>query len=147
MKIEHQVCTLEQAKKLKELGVSQNAFFSWCGDENHYVEDKQWVFVSPTIPANNQEADHRALVESSRPFAAAFDVAELGVMLTIPRRIGKPGGYTVVFFGDNWIVVKDDKPHQKLAFEFEAHARAELLIIFLQENIITVQDANQRLDA
>lgn len=31
MKLEHQVCSLEQAIKLKELGIVQKSYFSWYG--------------------------------------------------------------------------------------------------------------------
>lgn len=34
MRLEDQVCSLEYAKRLKELGVRQESVFYWCGKEN-----------------------------------------------------------------------------------------------------------------
>jgi hypothetical protein len=147
MRLEDQVCTLVQAKKLKELGVVQSALFSWCGDENHYVNDKQWVFVSDTEPKNNQEGEHRSMVPSLYPFAAAYNVAELGILIAIPKRLGKPNGYSIAYRWDQWIITKDDETFLDQTFKFEAHARAELLLLFLKEEIIMVEFVNQTLSA
>lgn len=89
MKLQDQVCSLTQAKRLKELRVKQESLFSWCGDETMRLMDNgedgvsysNWVFVSQTYPVNNMQADHREDVPSAKPFASAYTVAELGIML------------------------------------------------------------------
>jgi hypothetical protein len=62
--IENYVCTLEQAKRLKELGVEQNGLFHW-------VENKSSAFV--TTP----------LSEPSDKTISAFTSQELGEMISI----------------------------------------------------------------
>lgn len=165
MKLEDQVCTLEQAKRLKELGVAQNSYFSWCGDETSRLKDNgnsaeigPWVFVSTTIPFNNMEADHRADVPSAKPFAAAFTVAELGVML--------PDFYPSWRFKhpddphkDIWIttIIAGPKPpvqgdiHTAPEFDrfgkTQAEALATILIALLDTEVETAEEINKRLTA
>lgn len=35
MPLENQVCSLEQAMRLKELGVKQDSLFQWCDIDNY----------------------------------------------------------------------------------------------------------------
>lgn len=69
MKIEDQVCSLELAKKLRELGVTQNSLWYWVkyGDEYIVISDEKLIIHGGT-PANNN-------------VFSAFTVAELGEML------------------------------------------------------------------
>lgn len=145
MKIENQVCTLEQAKTLKKLGVSQEAMFSWCGDENHIIkeENKLWVWVSPTEPANSQEEEHRSMVPSAKPFAAAYTLAELGEMLnseTYTLRIGSEESEYA-----NWSWYDESENIGMGPFDTEAQARAGMLIHFLEKGRQTIEETNERL--
>lgn len=64
MKLEDQVCSIEFAKKLKELGVKQDSYFKYELRESGYIE----IFHSqPTSIAHK--------------YYSAFTVAELGDML------------------------------------------------------------------
>lgn len=89
MEIQKQVCSKEQSKKLKELGICQDSYFSWCGDEQHRLLDNgkdgidygESVFISTTEPFNNIELDYRKDVQSANPFAAAFTVSEMIKMI------------------------------------------------------------------
>lgn len=155
MKLQDQVCTLEQAKKLKELGVDQSSLFSWCGDETNRLMDGgasgieygKWVFVNTTKPANNQEEDHRDLVPSAKPFAAAFTVAELGVMLPA----GYCSGNGIVSGKTKWCAkaksnVWFDDTITETVEGTEAQARAEMLMYLLGNKIITSEEVNSRLN-
>jgi hypothetical protein len=89
MKIEKQVCSIEQAKRLKELGVSQESLFSYLGDEKdinlNLLESgsnvSAWVWVAATVPVNNMDLDNREDLSITQPIAAAYTVAELFKML------------------------------------------------------------------
>lgn len=72
MKIEDQVCSLEQAKKLKELGVAQESYFNWVcvmpdptGERYYY--DVMGIFDKEETP--------------TEIIASAFSVWQLGLML------------------------------------------------------------------
>ena len=68
MKIENQVCTLEQAKKLKELGVTAEPLF-W------YVID-----IDPITPLDIIQKWQHSNFDQCEKYHA-FTVAELGVMI------------------------------------------------------------------
>ena len=151
MKIENQVCTLEQAKKLKELGVSQDSYFSWCGSEENRlmencskgVEYGPWLFISTTKPFNNMEEDYRRDVPSAKPFAAAFTVAEIGVML-------KELCYCQFLSGErNWISSDCGSfttyPEDDCTAKTMVESMAIMLIHQLENEIIEVEDCNSRL--
>jgi len=70
MKIENQVCTLEQAKKLNKLGVKQGCslffFDTWMADKNKLQ-----------FNSSHSDGDYK----DAQSCFSAFSVAELGVML------------------------------------------------------------------
>lgn len=166
MKTQNQCCTLEQAKLLKSLGVSQESLFSWCGDETKRLMDNgkdglavsDWVYIDSTIPANNQEADHRSMVPSAKPFASAFTVAELYIMLPdyypswrfkVNEKSGERKWVATVICGPKPPGVDDIHT----AHEFDRYAKtqaealATLLIALLETEVIAVEEANARLCA
>lgn len=63
MKIEDQVCSLELAKRLKELGVKQEGLFKWASNDNKVTFH---IWPNPQLYAGD---------------FIAFTVAELGEML------------------------------------------------------------------
>jgi hypothetical protein len=68
MKLEHQVCTLEQAKKLHTLGLREKSYFVW-----HDRKLKN--------PRGELYIRDRAEFDGTNPIYSAFSCAELGVML------------------------------------------------------------------
>lgn len=129
MKLEHQVCSLDLAKRLKELGVKQESLFKWhdeMDDSNPYVcqtEHKVW---------ENQ--------------CSAFTVAELGEML--PKIHGNGQNYVAwTHRWTNWLceyislendsLFCDGKPVVEMA-PTEADARAKMLIYLLENKLITL---------
>jgi hypothetical protein len=120
MKIEYQVCSLNQSVRLKELGVSQDVFMYWVwyfNSEKHYLHRKQTA--EKMITYSSQKFGH--LGESN--MCAAFTVAELGCMLGEQRAI-------VVENVDNT----------------EAIDRANHLILCLENNVLTSEEVNKRLN-
>lgn len=71
MKLEDQVCSLELAKRLKELGVKLESLFYW-----HYWDNRNTWTLEPAGRYKDEE-----------PFFFAFTVAELGAML--PARVSR----------------------------------------------------------
>lgn len=71
MKLEDQVCSLDLSKKLKELGMKQDAMWSWWHDKTHNDFN-----VWPSKPPPTDEAGERWENLGSAP-----SVAELGEML------------------------------------------------------------------
>lgn len=78
MKLEEQVCSLELAKCLKELGVKQESYFSWeVADINNIIYPR--LSFSHTAPER-----------SGNNLISAFTAAELGELL--PNRVTTPVG-------------------------------------------------------
>lgn len=140
MKLEQQVCSLELAQKLKELGVKQESYFAWnkfgSGEKG---DDFEWS-IKPV-------SEYRLASDRN---CSAFTVAELGEMLpkevNIPFKNGKPRAQNNVlksYFGigrtpqviyaktqgNEYIHIKEDT---------EADARAQMLIYLLENKLITL---------
>lgn len=131
MKLEQQVCSLELATKLKELGVKQESYFVWHGDGS---EENPWkVFI-------------RSQTGSNIP---AFTVAELGEML--PRVVTKDeklylltpsaGGNGLRFI--DYVTYHNGVGTFLAAYPYiegdtEADARAKMLIYLIENNLIEV---------
>jgi hypothetical protein len=124
MKLENQICTLEQAKRLKELGICQDGYFHY-GDRLDGPTES-WM----------HEGDEDV-------FYAAFTVAELGVMLDYcsVTRSEMPGYKGQFCFPGGPI------KGECLYFPTEAQARAQRLIIALEKEWTTVEEVNNRLKA
>ena len=126
MKLSEQVCTLEQAKRLKELGIEQKSI---C--YHHFQKDYGFAGV--------QENKENHTVSFGKPpmitdmAYSAFTVAELGVM--IPAEYFLPSNKD----GAWWM------SHGMTFEKTEAEARATMLIQLLQANKVTPAEVNQRL--
>lgn len=156
MKLTDQVCTPEQGKRLKELGIVQFVaicnYAVFCPDplgENHFYQIGLRE-VETTIPGEH--------------ICDVFTVAELGVMLpeTSPtntnirtaelvsrKDCGEWNiGYDVDFAteGGYGATVKE-MYRQVEGSEFEAIARANLLIYLLENNYTTAEEVNTRLSS
>lgn len=126
MPLQQQVCSLELAQKLKELGVKQESLFYW-----YYVKNLQsWEIFSIHEDVLRDKDD-----------ISAFTVAELGEML--------PGPLT--YKGYNTCLIKSfkiddtfvsaiynlDGEHMLwIEADTEADARAKMLIYLLENNLL-----------
>lgn len=124
MEIEKQVCSLENSKRLKELGVVRESLFFWeLNKANKYFKGKV-TFGDPSL--ENSWAI---------PFPA-YTVAELGEML--------PEGLIVFSSGSNGWEVEfwvQDCEHE-VVDKSEADARALMLIWLLETGRITKDEVN-----
>jgi hypothetical protein len=116
MKIESQVCGLELARRLKELGVEQDSDFYWCE-------------LAPNIvkPFCSLCREHRDFGSYER-ICSAFTVAEFGEML--PPAFSSSRGAD-----GKWMCVNEMKSSSedgKIIFaDTEADARAKMLLYTL----------------
>ena len=143
MKIEDQVCSLEQATKLKELGVEQNAgLFYWQWGDLVFGED----------------------VDYGEPKQAAFTVAELGVMLptynwAVPIFQGEIDVNSEVCQEVRVSVdllrvatcriesLDRNNSWKEISGITMASAMADMLIYMIESKIISLSDINARLSA
>lgn len=127
MPIEQQVCSLELAKKLKELGVKQDSHFWWV---NTASLKQEWEIMN-TIDVDFSSRETRGISwrEVGNP-VSAFTVAELGDKI--------PGKYF------NFIEKDDENRYRWNIGEYilfsdnEADARARMLIYLLENKLITL---------
>lgn len=158
MKLIDQVCTLEQAKRLKELGIRQDASHAaWLRNECH-KETEFWCW-----PVEAQGVTNRGYSSPAKGCLegfSAFTVAELGVMLPHPDGMYELGGFNhpsdfdpTAKDGNPWYCMweydteKYGMKRQLFEGATEAEARAVILIYFLEINLIHVEEVNARLCA
>jgi hypothetical protein len=119
VKLEDQVCSLELAKRLKELGVKQfGTIFAWAPISNRGTSD-DWDWQDGVVP-NTFQAD----IE----FVAAFTVAELGEMLPEMCHSGRDG--------IGWLCFQPGNPEPYFNGKTEADARAKMLIHLIENKLV-----------
>jgi hypothetical protein len=147
MKIENQVCTLEQSKKLNELGVMQGCSLFFF--DSSLTDNK--------IRFNSYHKDGH--YKNAQSCYSAFTVAELGIML--PRnfasfycgydiwRVANTFNYANGHdnFLDQLVYTGTSKTFICINENNEAKARAALLIHLVEKCHITVEEINQRLQS
>jgi hypothetical protein len=116
MKLENQVCSLENAKELAELGVKAESLFTWATATN---TDEPAITISAAICFK----EHR--------IATAYTVAELGNMLPddwdLPTHRGSDWGFYI-----------SDKMWRQA--DTEADARALMLIWLIENGHVKTED-------
>ena len=137
MKIENQVCNLQQAKHLLGLGVECNSFFMWhIGGVTG-----EWIII---------DTEHSNITNEDFP---AFTVAELGVLIgnkyTLSETTNHEEDSRRFICGDVFGTEDgDDYDYNICCFgATEAEARANTLIHLLENKIIDVEACNKRLVA
>jgi len=139
MRIEQQVCTKDQAHKLKELGIRQDSFFA-------YISEGELL---------SRHSPNLNLMAIATDFVAAYSVAELSQMLPdyypswrFPVHTGGPLKWvaTVICWPKPQGI---DDIHTASEFDrigdTQAEALANLLIALLETEVITPEEVNQRL--
>ena len=126
MKLQDQVCTLDQAKKLVEFGVGCNSHFCYWNNK-----------LTETEKAKSSYKKHNMEMIKCFP---AYTVAELGVLLIycindVNIYIDKTAD------GEYWKQVElFNGPKLGKLFKTEAQARAEALIWLLENKYLNVED-------
>lgn len=138
MKLENQVCSLEYARKLKELGVKQESLFAWkripdeAGEDGWsvwYVDKQSWSLCD----------DCTCL--------SAFSVAELGQML--PIQVDHESSIIMLYErtrSDGWQIdyfnLSAIEFHITMTDNLQSNARAKMLIYLLENNFVTAEQIN-----
>jgi hypothetical protein len=121
MKLQEQVCRLQLAKKLKELGVKQDSLFYWSTQDN-----KTFFLDYPeTYPVD---------AHYPRPeiICSAFTVAELGEFLPIGFETYKTQNGLF-----QWeCMAPTGRHYHRKSSESEANSRAEMLIYLIGNNLM-----------
>lgn len=157
MKIENQVCSLEQAKRLKELGVVQHsAFYHYKQIVNGVSEVRIYPLFHEDFGrhAKNESLDRALSGDSKNEIYSAFTIAELGIIL--PHNFISHRHDPKV--SDNYWVVKLDynsecdvcaQAHPTIHFNSESQtescSRAAMLIYLLENGTVTADDVNATL--
>ena len=124
MKLEQQVCSLELAKRLKELGVKQESLFGYT-DYGSLVS----YILTDYVPEPR--------------YYAAFTVAELGEMMPLVWMQTKSiGRYRILWWKESPEKIYSEthrllKCDCEILNESEANARAEMIIYLLENKLIT----------
>lgn len=132
MTLESQVCSLDLAKRLKELGVKQESYFEY------YKGIGGGMYLGDTAESMNNAIFLGNTTAPQFERYSAFTVAELGELL--------PDDYIVIKEKDKWEAWKLLRPNYELEtlhplqieLENEADARAEMLIYLLENKLISV---------
>lgn len=173
MNLENQVCSLEQSKKLKKLGIVQDANFFW-GKDLSKSKTKMVLYSKNDILLNMALIDRYIIppininvwIKEKKLFAA-YTVAELGVMLpeyypswrfthrqTDTYHNQKLSSSKKDVRWISTVIIKDKVKDGKTvttANEFdryedtEAKSRARLLISLLEVGVIKASEVNKRL--
>jgi hypothetical protein len=168
MKIENQVCTLEQGKTFKSLGINQGSYFRWIQFRNESSPPDQWGTVHTVLDKEDDMLYYyeRSYLKDMEDFPA-LTVAELGVMM--PARVmsggddyfpqmhkGRRGWYIQYQTNKKDVVINADgdidRPRGYLFNTYRvaynmAEAIASYLILLLENNVITPAEVNERLKA
>lgn len=140
MKLEHQVCTIEQSKKLYELGIIGESVWWHCNDypNNPDKYPNKWYVIPINDYPYTFNPKRVQKYENGYHLLPAWSNAELGVML--------PAGYDTMYCsGEGWSGYDLDGEHLLVAYKTEVECRAAMLIHLLQIKQVTNEDCNKRL--
>ena len=134
MKMETQVCTFEQAKKLKELGITQTALFS------HLFENDGTCIA--TGQTKSIQLDLMAsLQKGAIYYCSAFTVAELCAMLLCDA--AEKSGYNTKWSKGKFQILYQGEAVKE--FTNQAEALAYLLILLIEKGFTMPEMCNDRL--
>jgi hypothetical protein len=126
MELEKQVCSLDLAKRIKELKVKQDSYFSWI--ENTAMNPQQGnIYIKSFEFANVDEEE----------IASAFTTSELGELL--PDWTYSQKDYEALESLSPWFCISDgDKYGGKFCFraDTEANVRAKMLCHLIENKLM-----------
>lgn len=144
MDIENQVCTLEQAKKLKELGVVQESLFDWTIEhkKKDYNETSTQLMGGTFDVRVNHDINWRTWDFNKRETYSAFTVSELGAMLPDADKMEDK---LEPLFIEKYGECDKERFNKYFRSLFNAQDICEWVIYLLENNHITASEVNNRL--
>lgn len=146
MNLEAQVCSFEHATKLKELGVKQESYFYWRDDVDNegVIIKKKILHIEDYWPYRNPVTVY--------DYYSAFTVAELGGLIPWEIELYKNDTrYTysldmmkvkkefIISYNSNWNNSIGDRSLACKKNVNEANARAEMLIVLIENKLIDAE--------
>jgi hypothetical protein len=140
MNLEQQVCSLDLAKRLKELGVKQESQFYWRCAATQHIKRASYLWFANGAILKQEMLDAAGEV-------SAFTVAELGEMLPM---FVKEEKYSLRYSfwtarvndGNEWGCAYEGEHSNLGGYVFiadtEADARAKMLVYLLENKLVTV---------
>lgn len=136
MSLEKQVCSLEPAQKLKELGVKQESLFYYAHQGKIYSREHYYSNYNSN-DENDQEAvtfEYYLSEVNSGQIYSAFTVAELGNLITSVKGIRLDSTRHTTM--DEWSIAISET--ERIYADTEADARAKCLIYLIENNLISL---------
>lgn len=142
MELEQQVCSLDLAKRLKELGVKQESVCYWS--ERYQLSERHLKNTGVRFTSNPDFSGTSYSYHHEQDICSAFTVAELGAMLPKDIQVGKIllRHYTrKAIVGEQWAVgyqnATTGNEHGLMQFaDTEADARAKMLCYLLENKLL-----------
>lgn len=164
MRIENQLCIISQAKRLKELGIKQDGFFSLLYNplsgeyEISSLKVGALEILAESYPKSTEWKERVA-----KGIYSTFSVAELGIMLpdvdhnefvwaSFPDAGINEKGLDIdppafsVFKGPS-VRHLEEEPFDNKVYPTEAQARAAFLIYCIENKKITAEEVNKRISS
>lgn len=134
--LEKQVCALQYAERLRELGVKQDSYFNYYKDNENEIH----------IFSKTENGSYNEYVGCTYVIFSAFTVAELGEMLPKEINIKTKKGKSISSFqinarGGYWQAVYFGAI--QTAADTEADARSQMLIHLIENGLVKVEDINK----
>lgn len=148
MKIENQVCSIEQGEKLEKLGIKAKPQYCHCWVNESNGESKAHILLC--------DLKIEGLPDLATTWIApAYNVAELGKMLPVcidDLRIrqssidrGDTDNYSIQYRNNRSEYATRTVPDRAIFAPTEAQLRAAILIFILEEKLVTPDDVDNRL--
>lgn len=136
MNLEDQVCSLDSAKRLKELGVKQESLWWWCLPPMNIKTELLFRGIYHMYSPAEGTSFKKSTFGDDTNWYSAFTIAELGEML--------PKVYITwrdTLVGDEWWLCDDRTKGSTDTYQYaktEADVRAKMLVYLLENKLITV---------
>ncbi len=141
MKVEDQVCTIEQAKRFVELGIRLQTYFQWEVPDNADRSESETCALSITSSAmkkniNTYPAPSAAELGELLPAVVSLEEEDLFIQGSLGNRRGE---FHYIWFQSSLDNVEWEL-FPAIEKDTEAEARAEALIWLIENEFVKIED-------